>query len=90
MMKCQIAMVVAMDVISGAKQRTRGRPNEGKEKAAQAAGISLPLLSMAMLVKEYLPDLAPRVIDGSLSLRRAYVLAQREKSLRPDNWRAAA
>jgi hypothetical protein len=75
-------MVTAMDAIFGAKQKTRGRPNEGKEKAAQAAGISLPLLSQAMVVKTYAAELAPQVRDGSLSLRVAYERAlQRKKRL---------
>jgi hypothetical protein len=79
MTKCQTAMVTAMDVISGVKQKTRGRPNEGKEKAAKAAGISLPLLSQAMAVKIYASELAPQVRDGSLSLRVAYERARTRK-----------
>ena len=61
-----------------------------KQEQAAAIGVTPQTLSKAFLVRDYAPDLAQSVIDGTLTLDVAHVQAQqrkREKAWRDDGLR---
>jgi len=79
MTKSQIAMVAAMGLTLDAKARPMGGVDEGKAKAAKAAGISASLLSQGLLVRQHAADLAQSIIIGLTPLHVAYEQAKARK-----------
>src|SRR3954454_12338737 len=76
MTKGQVAMIAAVALSFATKESTGGRPNEGKARAADAAGVSPARFAFALAVRAYAPHLSEQVIRGELNLDAAYRDAQ--------------
>lgn len=61
------------------KYTRKNRENESAEKIAKASGVSARSLYQAQAVKRQAPELEKAVLQGSISLKKAYTQVQTEK-----------
>ena len=68
-----MAMIAAAAFTVETTESARGRPSQGKAKAAKAAGVSPERFGHALTVKQFAPELVRQVIDAAgLTLDAAY------------------